>query len=176
MRLFSKNILCIVCLMVLVAANAQTTDNHLRDKILQIKEMWYIGVAGDSLYWELVAEGLEVVPAAIALIDDTTETKAAVPNWNGNYTVGDIAFSIITDMIEEIPVWEMIQGKKDYLGQNVYFEFVRDNFQNRIYLKTALSQWFAKNRDSLVWMESKDYFTNDHIDPPFVKGYYRKLQ
>ena len=64
--------------MVLVAANAQETDNHLRDKILQIKEMWYIGVTGDSLYWELVAEGLEVVPAAIALIDDTTETKAAV--------------------------------------------------------------------------------------------------
>ena len=128
------------------------------------------------MYWELVAEGLEVVPAAIALIDDTTETKAAVPNWGGNYTVGDIAFSIITDMIEDIPVWEMIQGKKDYLGQNVYFEFVRDNFQNRIFLKTALSQWFAKNRDSLIWMESKDYFTNDHIDPPFVKGYYRKLQ
>ena len=63
----------------------------------------------------------------------------------------------------EYQVVQMIEEKESegmILGENVL----------------ARHQWFAENRDSLIWMESKDYFTHDHIDPPFVKGYYRKRQ
>jgi hypothetical protein len=151
---------------------AQTTDSQLIEKIAQINDMPYIGNFGDSLYWKIVTEGLDIVPNLIELIDDTTTTKATIPNWGGYYCVGDIAFSMINDIIFQIPIIDFIQTKTDFVGEKIYFEFVQDNFQNRAHMKNELSKWFVANKDGLEWVNNKKEFIANHYDPPYIKGHY----
>ena len=56
-------------------------------------------LSGDSLYWALAMEGLEIVPDLIDIIDDTTETDINIQNRDGYYTIGDISFSILQEII-----------------------------------------------------------------------------
>lgn len=151
---------------------AQTTDRQLVDKIVQINDIPYVGNFGDSLYWKIVAEGLDIVPNLIELIDDTTTTKATIPNWGGYYCVGDIAFRMINDIIFQIPILNFIQTKTDYVGEKIYFEFVQYDFQNMVHLKNELSKWFVANKDSLEWVNNKKEFLANHYNPPYIKGNY----
>ena len=168
-----KTITLLALLFVVTAkTNAQTTDGQLVDKIVQINDVPYIGNFGDSLYWKIVAEELDIVPNLIELIDDTTTTKAAIPNWGGYYCIGDIAFSMINDIIFQIPIIDFIQTKTDFVGEKIYFEFVQDNFQNRAHMKNELSKWFVANKDGLEWVNNKKEFIANHYDPPYIKGHY----
>jgi hypothetical protein len=137
-------------------AASQPGKERIISMLRQIKDMPYLPeLSGDSLYWALAMEGLEIVPDLIDIIDDTTETDMSVPNWGGQYAIGDISFSILQEIIYGLPIMEIIRDKKDYprdmeMGLS-YYVFVRYNTENRNYLKTNLHCWFAENKEKLIW-------------------------
>jgi len=158
--------------------------NIIRNKVNNlryVKEMPYIPeLSGDSIYWSVVKEKLKVVPYLIEELDDTTETEATVPNFGGNYTVADIAFEAITEIIHGIPTKEFVEGpnelEKDGFWE--YWNYTRSSYENRIKFKMRVEEWYKSNKNNLEWFEYTrefrsapdwKYETNKHP----IGGYYK---
>jgi len=163
-------------------AISQPNKEQIISIIHQIEDMpYYPELSGDSLFWALAMEGLAIVPNLIDLLDDTTETNISVPNFGRFYTIGDISFCILTDIIHDLPIMDIFKSKKDYHieGDLVYFEFVRYSKENRNYLKTKLHDWFVENKENLIWVKDKRKFRKVSSDWKYptnqlpTKGYYK---
>lgn len=146
---------------VLVAALINNTnavaDDALKSAILKIGDMPYIcrGIegsegCGDRYYWENIRKGNIAVPGLIELIDDNTDVGLAVPNFGGNYTVGDIAVIQIRDIHTDFPLEAIIKNKLGYSGGSemggfwYYWRFVRENPENRTLLKKEVYKWWHR--------------------------------
>lgn len=137
------------------------------DSLKFVKEMPYIcetGICGDKLYWEVVRLGVSgIAELLIEKLDDATPTSANVPLFGGNYTVADIAFEAIKEIIHDIPTFELlgVPFDKDGCGYCAYWQHVNKNPKNRQKFKTAVKTWYHKNKNSLIWVKSNDFVTCD---------------
>lgn len=77
----------------LIAIILMNCNHSIYDKIKSIKEMPYVpDYSGDPIFWEVVKEGIEIVPELIDHLDDTTHTKIFVPLFSGTYKIGNDLF------------------------------------------------------------------------------------
>ena len=110
----------------------------------------------NSIYWKVVKLKLEVVDELIEIIDDTTETKAIVRWFGGHWTVGDISYNAIEEIIHGIPTFDLLGIKYDEnIGYSSYWFFVRSDIRNRQLFKEKLKKWYKKNKANLVWITSE---------------------
>ena len=136
------------------------------DSLKFVKEMPYIcetGICGDKLYWEAVSIGRINIELLIDKLDDTTSTTANVVLFGGNYTVADIAYSVLSEIIHDIPTFDIlgVPFDKDGCGYCSYWQHLNKDFANRQKFKEAVKNWFHKNKDNLVWVESNNFATCD---------------
>ena len=143
----------------------------------EIKEVRYIPeLTGDSIYWEIVKCGINNVPNLIDMMNDTTETMASVPNFGGQYTIGDIAYCCLEDIVR-IRGNKLIPDSAKNGGQNTYWAYLRNGYNNRLAFQKEVRLWFQKNKRNLKWKEDKlEYRTGDNWKFPSkthpAGGYY----
>lgn len=150
---------------------AQSNKDMLIDSIKLVNQMPYIceqGVpgqlgCGENIFWNLVKRKQEVIPTLIGLLTDTTTTAASVPNIGGQYTVADIAYSAIQEIIHDLPTFELlgVQFDKEGCGYCSYWNHLRSDIKNRKYFQQRLGNWFAENQRNLVWIIGNDFATCD---------------
>lgn len=136
------------------------------DSLQQITEMPYIcenGICGDKLYWKAVNMGRNTLELLIDKLADTTTTRAPVPLFGINYTVADIAFQVLSETIHEIPVFELLGVPFDVNGCGYcsYWNYLNQDYSNRIKFRDAVKSWYRNNKDNLVWIKSDQFATCD---------------
>src|SRR5262245_44855101 len=57
----------------------------------------------DPRYLEIVARGQAAIPELQALLANATPTDQVVPLFGGTWAIGDIAMSVLSDIIRDIP-------------------------------------------------------------------------
>lgn len=137
-----------------VSAQAAEKTRVARE-ITHITDVPYLPeLSGDSAYWNMVIQGKSIVPSLIKNITNTQPTLIPIPNYGKNYCIGDIAFSILCDIIHGIPIMDFILNKKDYptTEDDTYLSFVNYNKSNRSYLKRQLKQWYKAKEENLIWV------------------------
>ncbi len=148
------------------------------DNLKNVKEMPYIPeLSGDSLFWTVVVERLDIMPYLIQKLDDTTLTNIEVPNFGGHYTVADIANTAIIEIIKNVPILEIIEENNVSIGFGSYWHYTRKSINNRKKYKQRLAEWYEKNNANLVWIEDNNIyktsenwkFSNKHP----AGGFYR---
>ena len=149
---------CVILILILLGNQiyAQSDDGmNVTAEIRLITDVPYLPeLSGDSTYWNLVIQGKSIVPSLIKDIANTQPTLIPIPNYGKNYCIGDIAFSILCDIIHGIPIIDFILNKKDYptTEDDTYLSFVNYNKRNRSYLKRQLKQWYKANEENLIWV------------------------
>ncbi len=156
-------------LFILFLSSACISD-ELDERISYISDMPYCPeYSGDSLYWDIVKDGLVIVPQLIDKLNDSTTTELIVPLWGGYYTVADISHLLIWNIIQDVPILDLVgstQEERDQDGYGCYWAFVRKDYQNRIILQSRIRHWFEKNKDNLVWKkELRVVEPNDRMYP-----------
>lgn len=136
------------------------------DSLKFAKEMPYIcetGLCGDNLYWNTVRLGNSCIELLIDKLDDTTSTSVNVVLFGGNYTVADIAFKALSEIIHNIPTFELlgVPFDKDGCGYCSYWRHLNKDFTKRQKFKEAVNNWYHKNKNNLVWVKSNDFSTCD---------------
>jgi hypothetical protein len=136
------------------------------DSLKFVKEMPYIcenGICGDKLYWEAVIIGRSNIELLIDKLDDTTSTNANVALYGANYTVADIAYSALSEIIHDIPTFELlgVPFDNDGCGYCSYWQHLNKKFSNRQKFKKAVRIWYHKNKDNLVWVTDNEFATCD---------------
>jgi hypothetical protein len=154
MKLLTYILLILPCL-----TFAQTDNKKLVDSLKFVKDMPYIcedatGYSvgcGDKIFWQTVRQKQDIVPLLIDLLSDTTQTEATVPNFGGQYTVGDIAYSALEEIIGDIPTFELLGVKFDKKGCGycAYWRHLRKGLKNRKRFQANVRTWFEKNKFSL---------------------------
>lgn len=141
--------------------------NILKQAIGSIGEMPYYPEwkSGDPVYWDIVRSGKPTIKFLIQIVDDSSDTSIDVPLFGGTYTVGDIAVHALLDIVHDLPVLELVNDLRK--AQNVqacknngfgcYWNFVRDNNENRKQLQQAIKNWLRKNEKRLVWKEKEEH-------------------
>jgi hypothetical protein len=162
-------------------------QNSLRESLRRVEDMLYIcdnlvwepGAetmtvnhngpgCGDVAFWEAVKGKLENVPPLIRLLRDTTPTAASVPNFGGPYTIADVAWSALQEIIHDLPTWGPIgigllgvAFDRHNCGYCAYWNHLRSDHKNRIAFSKAVKRWFKKHRKNLVWIKSQRFETCD---------------
>jgi hypothetical protein len=159
---------------ILLAFNSQLFgQNDLREKVRKLKEisdMPYICEGainlpgcGQSAFWDIVKERDAAIPILLEFLDDTTSAIATVPNFGGNWTVGDIAYTALEEIIDGIPTFKLLGVKFDSKGCGycVYWFHLRASYKNRQVFKANVIKWYNKNQGRLIWVQSNQTLTCD---------------
>jgi hypothetical protein len=98
----------------------------------------------------------EAIANLIDKIDDTTKTTAQIRHFGGYYTVGDVAFVALQEIIIEIPTFKLLGVPFDEKGCGycAYWQHLSE-FSNRQKFKTALQDWYLSNQVNFVWINHK---------------------
>jgi hypothetical protein len=141
----------------------QEVTNQI-DSLKFVKEMPYIcktEICGDKLYWEAVSIGRNNIELLIDKLDDTTSTNANVVLFGSIYTVADIAFNALNEIIHNIPTFELlgVPFDKEGCGYCSYWQHLNKDFANRQKFKETVRNWYHKNKDNLIWVKSDDFST-----------------
>lgn len=169
-----KSILCLLMIITPITF-AQTSKLTLPkadkytlsiDSLKFIQEMPYMcetGTCGDKLYWDAVRLGKYNIEMFIDKLDDTTSTAAPAVLFGGRYTVADIAYSVINEVIHNIPTFDLlgVPFDKEGCGYCAYWQHVNARFSNRQKFKKAVKNWYHKNKDKWVWVENNQFATCD---------------
>ncbi len=177
-----KKLLVIVSIILPWSCFAQTFQDSLKDSLRSVTDVPYIGEyenrmgigCGDYTFWNIVDQKLIIVPYLINELTNTTEVNIVVPNFGGKYTVADITYQIIQEIVKGIPTFELlgIEFGKDSCGYCTYWNHLRESIQNRISFQAALKSWFQKNKDNLVWVISNESLTGDNWGTRPVNGHF----
>lgn len=118
---------------------------------------------GDELYWNTVRLNKNVIELLIDKLDDSTTTKAIVPLFGYNYTVADIAYTVLQELIHNMPTFDLLGVPFDQEGCGYcsYWQHLNKDFSNRQKFKATVMNWYHKNKDNLVWVESNNFATCD---------------
>lgn len=118
---------------------------------------------GDDLYWNTVRLNKNVIELLIDKLDDSTTTEAIVPLFGYNYTVADIAYTVLQELIHNIPTFDLlgVQFDQEGCGYCSYWQHLNKDFSNRQKFKATVKNWYHKNQDNLVWVESNNFATCD---------------
>ena len=170
----------VVIAIIFFSCSAQGNLKSKVENLKEINEMPYIPeFSGDSVYWIAVKEKLLVVPYLIEKLDDTTATNASVPNFGGNYTVADISYQVLSDIIHGMPTKQFVDTTNlktlSLGGYWYYWEYVRSSYDNRKQFKQRIKSWFLENKRNLLWIEDttiyRDDFGKEMKNP--AGGYYK---
>ena len=147
-------------------SSAQTENRKLVDSLKFIKEMPYICrdtvptdlsvFCVDKIFWRTVKQKKDIIPFLIDKLADTTQTEANVQNFGGQYSVADIAYTALGEIIKDIPTFELLGVKFDENGCGYcsYWNHLRLDIQNRIKFQSLVRSWYYKNESNLVWVTS----------------------
>lgn len=118
---------------------------------------------GDELYWNTVRLNKNVIELLIDKLDDSTTTEAILPLFGYNYTVADIAYTVLQELIHNIPTFDLlgVQFDEEGCGYCSYWQHLNKAFSNRQKFKATVKNWYHKNKDNLVWVESNNFATCD---------------
>ena len=158
-----------VTLFPLLADAQNTSHQKLVDSLKQVADMPYICESenspgcGDKIFWRVVQQKQAIIPLLIDKLSDVTTARAVVPNFGGQWTVGDIAYSALQEIIQGIPTFELLGVKFDQAGCGYcsYWNHLRKSRQNRIRFQSAVRSWYNKNKQNLIWVVSNDFTTCD---------------
>jgi len=118
---------------------------------------------GQKLFWNVVKKKREVIPLLLDKLDDTTTTEATVPNFGGRWTVADVAYNALEEIIKDIPTFDLLGVQFDHHGCGYcsYWQHLRSEIKHRRAFKKKIIQWYLENNDSLVWIKSDLVLTCD---------------
>jgi len=151
-------------LIFIIEINCLAQDKDLEDMVQNLKnvrEMPYIPeLSGDSIFWVVVKQKIAIVPYLIDKLDDTTKINVFVPNFGGYYTMADVAYIAITEIIPSIPTDQFIKVKKSYKNKGFWFywKYTRKSLENRKKFKHRVQKWYQLNKNNLEWVEYKRKF------------------
>jgi hypothetical protein len=132
---------------------------HHRDSMI-----YNVG-CGDKHFWQVVKGKQQMIPLLLDKLDDTTRTAAPVPYFGGQYTLADIAYTALQEIIKDIPTFELlrIKFKSRGCGFCAYWNHLRKTPKNRRKFKAAVADWYQQNKANLVWVSSDEFLTCDCI-------------
>lgn len=118
---------------------------------------------GQTVFWTVVMEKEKIIPYLIEKLDDTTRTEAIVQIIGGNWTVSDIAYSALQEIIKGIPTFELlgVPFDKNGCGDCSYWFYLREDIKNRQNFKIKIKNWYIENKENLIWVESDRVLTCD---------------
>ena len=118
---------------------------------------------GDRFFWQVVKGKQEIIPLLLDRLDDTTQTIAPVPYFGGQYTVADIVYTALQEIIKDIPTFELLKINMDTSGCGYcsYWKYLRKDIKNREKFKFAVRNWYQKNKANLFWVTSNKVLTFD---------------
>ncbi len=167
------NFLTFILLLFPCLTFAQPDNRKLVDSLVFVKDMPYIcegsvltelsAGCGDRIFWKTVMQKQAVIPFLLDKLIDTTQTEASVPNFGGQFTVADIAYAAIQEIIKGIPTFELLGVNFDQggCGYCSYWNHLRNDIQNRKQFQTNVRSWYEKNKPKLVWVKSNRFLTCD---------------
>lgn len=118
---------------------------------------------GDELYWNVVRLHTSVIELLIDKLDDSTTTSAVVPIFGYSYTVADIAYTALEELIHNIPTFDLLGVPFDTAGCGgcSYWQHLNAAYSNRQKFKAAVRVWYLTNKNNLVWIENDNFATCD---------------
>lgn len=127
---------------------------------------------GDRIFWKAVVQGKKIIPALISKLTDTTLTKAPVPNFGGFYTVADVAYSAMQEIIANIPTFDLLGVAYDSSGCGYcsYWNYLRSDFGHRKDFQKEIRKW--EERLGGRWIDSDTVPNCDCAFPHPNGGYY----
>ena len=165
MKLFTYILFLIPCL-----TFAQTDNEKLVDSLKYTADVPFLDPnhylknygCGDSLFWKIVKQKKEIVPLLLNKLTDTTKTNITVPIIGRKYTVADIAYAAIREIIAGMPTFDQLLsldldcdgGRSHYWELTKYFVH-RESFQNE------LENWYNKNEIDFIWVSTNEFLTCD---------------
>lgn len=166
-----------VCAFGQSAWNAKSEELYLQ--ISSIKKLPSAEI-GDSIYWVIVKGGLDNMPSLIELLDNSQITDVHAPYFGRNYSIADLAFAIITDIVFYMDTYSLLENagcKIDKIkGFLNYWEYLEGNEGNRKRFKNSVRQWYINNKNGLVWFNTDRHAYSDVNElTPFKNpagGYY----
>jgi hypothetical protein len=145
-----------VQILLLIALSGASQSCATSHSSKQIQAMPYLpALSGDKLFWELVTERLDIVPALIQELDNATPTGAPVPNFGGIYTVADVAYHALQEIIRDMPTRDFMQVTPEQEGAGGYWYYwnhLRASQENRALFKAKVARWYDQNKLKLVWV------------------------
>lgn len=178
MKFYTAIFMCL-----LFCFNCTGQRNHFEtqlNNLININIMpYYPELSGDSVFWNITKEKIDIVPYLINRINDTTRTNASAANFGRIYTVGDVCVRAIEEIIKDFPTIKLIETDDSLLREKaygIYWNYVSD-FKNRLEFQKRVCVWFEENRNNLVWqVDDKLYAVTDEENGDAKKrpagGYY----
>ena len=129
---------------------------------------------GDKTFWNIVKQKEKAIPFLLNKLNETTMTKAIVPNFGYNYRVADIAYTALSEIVHGIPTFKLlgIEFDKEGCGYCAYWENLNENYQHRIDFRLATQNWYKSNKNKLVWVVSDSFSSCDCSNSHPNHGHY----
>ncbi len=129
---------------------------------------------GDEKFWNAVRLNKNGIELLIDKLDDTTTTSAPVPLFGYNYTVADIAYTALKEIIHHLPTFDLlgVPFDEEECGDCSYWQHLNSSYSNRQKFKEAVKHWYHKNKDHLIWIESNAFATCDCGGQHPNRGHY----
>jgi hypothetical protein len=129
---------------------------------------------GDQQYWNVVGLHSNVIELLIDQLDDSTTSVAIVPLFGEYYRVADIAYDALTEIIHNIPTFELlgVPFNEEGCGYCAYWQHLNSDFANRQKFKEAVRNWYYANKEKLVWVESNSFASCDCSGKHPNSGHY----
>ena len=129
---------------------------------------------GDKVFWNVVKQKKKAIPFLLEKLNDSTMTVANVPNFGYNYSVADIAYVALEEIIHDIPTFELlgVEFDQEGCGYCSYWQHLNKNYQNRKNFKIAIQNWYDSNKDKLVWVENNEFSSCDCSGTHPNNGHY----
>jgi len=155
MIMILKYIICILTFIPFISFGQQEIANkidslkyvnsmpRLRPIVKNINEK-SIEVYGNKRFWSVVKQREKAIPLLLEKLNDTTMTVAYVPNFGYKYSVADIAYVALKEIIHGIPTFELLGIEFDQKGCGYcsYWQHLNKNYQNRTNFKIAVQKWY----------------------------------
>ncbi len=134
----------------------------------------YTEGCGNATFWKVVSLKEKAIRPLINKLADTTQTEAPVIYFGGNYSVADVAYAALQEIIHNIPTFELLDAEFDEgCGYCSYWHKVRESTKNRRKFQLAVQKWYNKNKANFAWIESDDFAICDYIGEHPSGGHYK---
>ena len=157
-----KIVISIFCLVIFHSLFAQQNYAKLADSLRYVTQIPYMENCTDPVLWKIISKGKAIVPDLINKMTDTRKLgEAYVPFFAAEYTVADVAFVAMQEIIADIPIFELLGVPlSEECGYCSYWYYVESK-KNRKKFQKAVRKWYEENQNNLIWVESNNSLTGD---------------
>jgi|GEM_PF-6928382 len=131
-----------------------------------------------DIFWRVVKLKDKAIPGLLLNLEDTTETKVAI-NMQEWYTVADIAYIALREIIDTLPV-PVLTGAEPPItedsGYNSYRQYPGIHPARRKMLKKAVTEWYYSHKQNLVWKDNDTLFMPGCQEKHPNRGRYRLME